>query len=184
MCRFSVLTHLLKLGHSLGSVLTPSPLLLVNFTRLWSYLWQCLLKEHMWSPVCVCMHSVMSNFATPWSVTRQAPLSMEFSRQDYWSGLPFPPPGDLPKPEVKPASLASPALAGELFISCTTWEVLGLKNLMWLPTFAHGVCSALSFLPPPSTLARQGTPGTVLHSRLHHQAPSTAWQSASVQMNE
>ena len=41
---------------------------------------------------------------TPWTVASQAPLSMEFSRQEYWSGLPFPSPGDLPNPEIKPAS--------------------------------------------------------------------------------
>ena len=43
---------------------------------------------------------------TPWTVALQAPLSMEFSRQEYWSGLPFPSPGDLPNPEIKPRSLA------------------------------------------------------------------------------
>ena len=41
-------------------------------------------------------------FVTPWAVALQAPLSMEFSRQEYWSGLPFPPPGDLPNPGIKP----------------------------------------------------------------------------------
>ena len=46
---------------------------------------------------------------TPWTVVHQAPLSMEFSRQGYWSGLPFPPPGDLPVPGIKPA------LAGRFF---------------------------------------------------------------------
>ena len=51
-------------------------------------------------------------FATPWTVAHQAPPSMEFSRQEYWSGLPFPSPGDLPKPGIKPAS---PALAGGFF---------------------------------------------------------------------
>ena len=54
-------------------------------------------------------------FATPWTVAYQAPLSMEFSRQEYWSGLPFPPPGYLPDPEIEPISLASPALSGGLF---------------------------------------------------------------------
>ena len=54
-------------------------------------------------------------FATPWTVAHQAPLSMEFSRQGYWSGLPFPPPGDLPDPGIKPESLAFPALAGGFF---------------------------------------------------------------------
>ena len=45
-------------------------------------------------------------FVTPWTVARQAPLSMEFSRQEYWSGLPFPSPGDLPNPGLKPGSPA------------------------------------------------------------------------------
>ena len=45
-------------------------------------------------------------FATLWTVTCQAPLSMEFSRQEYWSGLPCPPPGDLPDPEIEPVSPA------------------------------------------------------------------------------
>ena len=56
-------------------------------------------------------------FATPWTVTYQAPLSTEFSRQEYWSGLPFPPPGDLPDPGIKPTSLVSPALVGRYFTS-------------------------------------------------------------------
>ena len=51
-------------------------------------------------------------FATPWAVAFQAPLSIGFSRQEYWSGLPCPPPGDLPHPEIEPASLTSPTLAG------------------------------------------------------------------------
>ena len=51
-------------------------------------------------------------FATPWTVARQAPLSMGFSRQDYWSGSPFPSPGDLPDAEIEPVS---PALVGRLF---------------------------------------------------------------------
>ena len=51
-------------------------------------------------------------FATPWTVAYQAPLSMGFSRQEYWSGLPLPPSGNLPEPGMEPAS---PALAGGLF---------------------------------------------------------------------
>ena len=51
-------------------------------------------------------------FATPWTVAHQAPLSRGFSRQEYWSGLPCSPPGDLPNPGVEPPSLQSPALAG------------------------------------------------------------------------
>ena len=48
-------------------------------------------------------------FATPWIIAYKAPLSMELSRQEYWSGLPFPSPGDLPKPGIEPGSPASQA---------------------------------------------------------------------------
>ena len=52
-------------------------------------------------------------FATPWTVAHQAPLSIGFSRQEYWSGSPCPPPGDLPHPEIEPASPASPTLQAD-----------------------------------------------------------------------
>ena len=61
-------------------------------------------------------------FATPWTVAHQAPLSMGFSGQEYWSGWPRPPPGDLPDPGIQSASLASPALAGGFFTTSATWE--------------------------------------------------------------
>ena len=60
-----------------------------------------------------CMLSRVQLCATPWTVAQQAPLSMGCSRQEYWSGLPFPPPGYLPNLGIELASLASPALAGE-----------------------------------------------------------------------
>ena len=56
--------------------------------------------------------------------TSAVPLPMEFSRQEYWDGVPFSPPGDLPNLGIKPASLASPALAGGLFTTHATWEAL------------------------------------------------------------
>ena len=62
--------------------------------------------------VCVCSLSGTWLFATPWTVACQAPLSLGFPRQEYWSGLPFPSPGDLPCPGIKPAS---PSLAGGFF---------------------------------------------------------------------
>ena len=57
-----------------------------------------------------------------WTIAHQAPLSLGFSRQEYWSGLPSPSPGDLPNPGIEPASLMSPALEGGLFATSTTWE--------------------------------------------------------------
>ena len=61
-------------------------------------------------------------FATPRTVAHQAPLSMGFSRQEDWSGLPSLPPGDLPDPGIEPTSLMSPALADGFFTTSTIWE--------------------------------------------------------------
>ena len=61
-------------------------------------------------------------FATLWTVARQAPLSMEFSRQESWSGLPCPPPGDLPEPGIEPVSLKPPVLASRFFTISGTLE--------------------------------------------------------------
>ena len=65
--------------------------------------------------VCVKSLSRVQLFATPWTVARQALLSMGFSRQEYWSGLPFPSPGDLPNPGIEPRSriLQADALSSE-----------------------------------------------------------------------
>ena len=68
--------------------------------------------------MCVCMlihFSRVRLWATLWTAAHQAPLSMGFSRQEYWSGLPCPPPRDLPDPGMEPRSLMSPALAGRFF---------------------------------------------------------------------
>ena len=61
-------------------------------------------------------------FATQWTVAHQAPLSMGFSRQEHWSELPCPPPGDLPDPGTEPTSLTAPALAGRFFTTSATWK--------------------------------------------------------------
>ena len=66
--------------------------------------------------------SVVRLLETPWTVACQAPLSMGFARQEYWSGLPFPSPGDLPDPGIEPVSLVNPALARGIFTTTTTWE--------------------------------------------------------------
>ena len=71
-----------------------------------------------------------------WTIARQAPLLMGFSRKEYWSELPCPPPGDLPDPGIKPTSLKPPALAGGFFTTSATWETpylirVGLKSNDW-----------------------------------------------------
>ena len=61
-------------------------------------------------------------FVALWTAPRQAPVPMEFSRQEYSSELPFPPPGDLPNPRIKPMSLTFPTLAGGFFTTSATWD--------------------------------------------------------------
>ena len=63
----------------------------------------------------------------PICVVRQTPPSMGFCSQEYWSGLPCPPPGDLLDPGIEPLSLTSPALAGRFFTTSTTWETLPIQ---------------------------------------------------------
>ena len=77
-------------------------------------------------------------FVTLRSIARQAPLSMGFSRQEYWSGLPCPPPGDLPDPSFKLASLMPPALGGEFFTISATWEAqhTGSRLVRFIPAEA------------------------------------------------
>jgi len=89
------------------------------------------------------MCAVLSHFsrvrlyATVWTVAHQAPLSLGFSRQEYWSGLPCPPPGDLPNPGIKTAFLMSPALAGSFFTTSTTREAHnGISSVKVLNCYA------------------------------------------------
>ena len=82
---------------------------------------------HFLQHLCVCVPNCFSRVrlsATPWTVARQAPLSMGFSRKEFWSGLPCPPLGALPDPGLELGSLISPALAGGFFTTNNTWEVL------------------------------------------------------------
>ena len=84
--------------------------------------------------------------AIPRTVARQAPLSMRFSRQEYRSGLPFPPPGNLPDPGIEPGSLRSPGLADGFFTASATREALGKRELQTRTTgsafgVSFSVCS-------------------------------------------
>ena len=75
--------------------------------------------------VCVCTRAQLLSrlrlFVTPWTKAHKDPLSMGFSQQEYWGGLPFPPPGDLLDPGIELMSLTSPALAGGFFTTSTAW---------------------------------------------------------------
>ena len=66
---------------------------------------------------------------TPWTIAHQTPLSMEFSRQEYWNGLPFTTLGDLPDPGIEPSCSVSPALAGLFFTISATWEAQNTKYI-------------------------------------------------------
>ena len=74
--------------------------------------------------VCVLSCSVVSNLATSWTVACQAPLSMGFPRQEYWSGLSFPPPGDLPDPGIEPSSPVV-SCTGRWTLPLYHWEASG-----------------------------------------------------------
>ena len=81
-------------------------------------------KQYLSKIVCVLSRfNIVRLFATLWTRALQVPLFMGFSRQESWSVLPCPPPGDLPDPGLKPAPLRSPALASGFFTTSTTWEV-------------------------------------------------------------
>ena len=92
----------------------------LNFCRQMTARNQTTVFNPLCECVCVCVVCTFSHvhlFVTSWTVVCQAPLSMEFSRQEYWSGLPFPTPGHLPQPGIETESLASSALAGRFLIT-------------------------------------------------------------------
>jgi len=73
--------------------------------------------------VCMLSHfNCVLLFVTLWTIAHQTPLSLELSRQEYWSGLTLPSPGDLPDPGIELTSLTTPALARGLFTTSTTWD--------------------------------------------------------------
>ena len=90
--------------------------------------------------VCVCVQSLSCVwlFVTPWTVASQPPLSMEFPRQEYWSRLPFPLPGDLPNPGIEPKSHASPESQA---------DSLPLSEWGFLPGKSHGQRNLAGYSP-------------------------------------
>ena len=110
--------HSLNLEEDLLKSLETAAMTLMEKSKIW-------LTKFPFSVCAVCWAAlVMFDCGTLWTVAHQAPLPMGFSRQEYWSGLPCPPPGDLLNPGIKPTSLTPPALTGGFFTTSATWEAL------------------------------------------------------------
>ena len=101
--------------------------------------------------VLICISQMISDvqhlFIYLWAIACQAPLSMGFSRQKYWSGLPCLLPGNLPNPRIEPTSLISPALAGRFFTTSATWEASFCCTTMQISLIVSTFPS-LGILPP------------------------------------
>ena len=80
---------------------------------------------------------------SPWTVAHQAPLSRKFSRQEYWSGLPFPSQGDFPDPRIEPLSLTSPALTGGFFTTAASGKPL--SHILYINSF-HPAKDCLNYV--------------------------------------
>ena len=114
----------------------------------------------------VCMFSHVWLFATPWIVACQAPLSTEFSRQEYWSGLPSPP-GDLPNLEIESASLTSLALAGRFFTTDHLQASFGhpdTPQCHLLPCYTKNLDYTCIFSTNPQIYIRFSPPSPLSHS--------------------
>ena len=128
MCAQEQLSHHLYLLEAPPGMIPP-PTTAVHPTAFYSthqtlYIcWFCLTALSFFCLICGdLVTKSCPTLATPWTVAHQAPLSMGFSRQEYWSGLPFPPPGDLPIPGIEPASPTSQA--DSLLLSHQTWSYI------------------------------------------------------------
>ena len=129
--------------------------------------------------------------ATLWTVARQASLCIGFSRQEYWSGLPCPPPGNLPSPGIKLAPLVSPELAGRIFTTSSTWKALQDCLLLFylsaplafqwvrIPRWLRGVSASnvgdLGLIPGSGRPSREGNVNPLQYSCLENPMDRGAW---------
>ena len=130
-----------KMSHSRSSswlllilLLTWKWLLLGSFVKLSKVVFVCVCAMYFVKCVCVQLLSRVRLFLTPRVVACQASLSMGFSRQEHWSGLPFPSPGNLPDSGIKPVCPRFPALAGEFFhhwATCESESHSVVSNSLW-----------------------------------------------------
>ena len=106
--------------------------------------WRSLLQGNRWVVYVLSHLSHVWLFVTAWTVAHQCLLSIEFSRQECWSGFPFPSPGDLPEPRIEPGFLVSSILAGRFFTTSATWEAL-LETHLHHKTMQEGPFPLLSW---------------------------------------
>ena len=125
-------------------------------------------------------------FSTLWTVACQAPLSMGFSRQECWSELPCPSPGDLRQSGIEPTSLMSPAQAGGFFTTSATWEAPAPHSLL-TSEISHAQQVAFSggfihdaWMWAPATSSVSQT--VAVHASLPSVSPSPAFRKASSQL--
>ena len=99
-----------------------------------------------------CMLSHVRLFTTPWTVACQAPLSIGFPRQESWSGLPFPFPGDLPDPGIEPRSPVSPALTGRFFTTEPPGTLIDGMYLTIINSIQYSLSIHRDLVPGPTTV--------------------------------
>ena len=119
LCTYRCVMHISWWYNTMGTHYTYCFILFLSLKSVWN---------HSISAYMLSFFSRVWLFATLWTIACQASLSMEFCRQVYWNGFPFPPPGDLPNPGIKPMFLISPALAGSFFTISNSWEA---HLLLW-----------------------------------------------------
>ena len=115
----------------------------------------CIALVNTWEHSCLhakLLPSHVQLFVTLWTVAHQVPLSMGFSRQEHWSRLPCPPPGDLPNPGIKPASFTFPVLAGSFFTSTVPFPYTLLVHVLVPLHPAIVMASLIKTLPPITSL--------------------------------
>ena len=134
---------------------------------------------------CVCVLSYVRLFGIPWTVARQASLSMEFLRQEYWSGLPSPPPGYSPVPGIKPTFLASPALQVDSLPLCpshrdTAYIMANAKAIPFEHLSSARISSLNIILLSPLLLP---LPYLCLGSPSQHKLPSMVSKNSVLALN-
>ena len=123
-----------------------------------TYFWGLACFEENLESICACqVVSVLSDSLILWTVAHQAPLSMGFCRQEYWSELPFPPPGDLPNPGIEPTSLMSPAFSGRFFTTSTAWEAPRVISDKIVIILGHSLYICVSILQSTNVYSRNET---------------------------